>query len=414
MSPTPRVAFVAAVVALAVLWVPVPLVLGGEVALLVAAVVDALAARRAPEAERAVATDVARGVPTPFSVHVNGRPAVAIRVRQPQVPDVVVEPSEAPEGIAGTLVARRRGRHELPAIVTRATGPLGLGRWDHVVGAPVEVRSHPDLPGARRLATAVRQGRFRDPGLRRGELGLGTDFESVRDYVPDDDVRRINWLASERTGRPMANQYREDTERDLWCLVDAGRSMTSPIGDRTRLDIALDAVAAIAAVADAVGDRVGAVAFDSTIRRTLRPRRAGGEDLLRALYDLEPEPVDSDYELAFHTVAGAKRALVVVSTDLLEEAAARPLLDAMPVLARRHAVMVATVADPDLRRTVTVAPSTVTDVHAAAVATELLAARDRTVVALRRYGAAVVDVAPDRFPSACVAAYLTLKSRARI
>ena len=69
---------------------------------------------------------------------------------------------------------------------------------------------------------------------------------------------------------------------------------------------------------------------------------------MRALFDLEPRPVDSDYELAFRRVGGAKRAFVLVFTDLLDEAAARSLVDAVPVLARRHAVVVASVRDPDL------------------------------------------------------------------
>lgn len=414
VSPTPRAALLTAILGLAVFVVSPPVVVLAELALLMMVSVDALAARRPPAVQRRVASDVACGVPTAFSVSVTGRPGVAVLVRQPQVPGIVLEPSEAVGGIDGRLVALRRGRHELSPVVVRATGPLGLGRWDHDVGPAVEIRSHPDLPGARRLATAVRRGQFRDPGLRRGDLGLGTDFESVREYTPDDDVRRINWLATERTGRPMTNQYREDTEREVWCLIDTGRLMTSPVGDRTRLDIALDAVAAVAAVADVVGDRVGALAFDATIRRQAKPRRAGGAGLLRLLYDLEPEPVDSDYELAFHSVASAKRGLVIVCTDVLEEAASRSLLEAAPVLARHHAVLIATVSDPDLVRTMAAEPAGPVEVHAAAVATGLLADRDRTVAMLRRCGALVVDTVPDRFASACVAAYLTLKSRARL
>lgn len=414
MSPSPRAALLLGVIGVAAFVLPAPVVVVAALVLLVATVVDALAARRPPQVVRTVSTDVARGVATPFRVGVEVGPAVSVRARQPQPPDVVIDPSESVGGLDATLTALRRGRHQLPAVVTRSRGPLGLGRWDHEVGDAVEVRSHPDLPGARRLATAVRQARFRDPGLRRGPLGLGTDFESIRDYVPDDDVRRINWRATERVGRPMANQYREDTERDVWCVLDTGRLMTAPLGDRTRLDVALDALAAVAAVADAVGDRVGAVAFDAVVRRSVSPRRAGGEELLRALYDLEPEVVDSDYDLAFHRIGSAKRGLVVVFTDLLEEAASRPLLDALPVLARRHAVVIATVSDPDLIEAVTAEPATTADVHAAAVAVALLSDRDQVVRAIGGTGSLVVDTPPERFPSACVAAYLTLKSQARL
>jgi len=62
---------------------------------------------------------------------------------------------------------------------------------------------------------------------------------------------------------------------------------------------------------------------------------------VHSIFDLEPRPVDSDYELAFQHVRGMKRAFVLVLTDLLEESAARPLVEALPVVAVRHAVTVA-------------------------------------------------------------------------
>jgi len=212
----------------------------------------------------------------------------------------------------------------------------------------------------------------------------------------------------------MVNQYREDTERDLWCLIDTGRLLSSPIGDRTRLDAALDAMAAVAAVADVVGDRVGAVVFDSEVRRVVKPRRANASALTRLLDDLQPSLVDSDYEGAFARVGSAKRSLVIVFTDLLDAAAAQPLLSAVPVLARRHAVLVASATDPDLTSAVVIRPSTARELAVAAVATEVLAERDLARTRLSATGAMVVDAPAERLATRCVSAYLRLKSTARI
>src|SRR5262249_45689006 len=151
-----------------------------------------------------------------------------------------------------------RGRHVLPEPALRLEGPLGLGAWHHRSGGEHAVVVWPDLPSAGRLARAVRAGRFRESGRRaRGPLGLGTGLESIRDYLPHDDIRQVNWPATARVGRPMSNQYRVEQDRDVVCVVDAGRLMGAPLGDRTRLDAAIDAAAAVAAVADAVGDRCG-------------------------------------------------------------------------------------------------------------------------------------------------------------
>jgi uncharacterized protein (DUF58 family) len=261
----------------------------------------------------------------------------------------------------------------------------------------------------------VQEGRFADPGVARGALGLGTDFESVRDYAPDDDIRRMNWKATERVGRPMVNQYREDTEREVWCLVDCGRLLASPVGERTRLDLALDAVAAVAAVAEVVGDRVGAVVFDDEVRQVIPPRRAATASLVRALDPLQPSVRDTDFEAAFARVGATKRALVLVATDLLDVAAARPLLDAAPVLVRRHAVVVASVVDPDLEAAVAAEPDgTPADPARAEVAGDLLAERRRVGAQLEAAGVRVVEAPAERFSAACVAAYLALKASARL
>lgn len=417
MSPAPRAAWALVALAALALVLPVPLVVLAALALAATTAVDAAAVRRRPALSRQVPAVLARATPASLVVEADAPAARRVRLRQPATPDLAVDGPEGDGRLDAVLVPRRRGRHLLPPAVSRSTGPLGLGRWDHGGGAPAEVVVYPDLPGARRLALAVRQGRFASEGLRnRGPLGLGTQFESVRDYSPDDDVRQVNWRATARLDRPMSNQYRVDQDRDVLCVVDAGRLMAAPLPGPpplTRLDAALDAATAVALVADEMGDRCGAVAFDAQVRRRLPPRRRGGRGVVEALFDLEPSPVDSDYELAFRTVGRGKRALVLVLTDLLEEAAARPLVEAVPVLARRHAVVVASATDPELVGLVRTPPATPLDAYAASVAVEVLDARAAVAHQLRRAGAQVVEALPEQLPAACVAAYLRLKQRAR-
>jgi len=338
-----------------------------------------------------------------------------VTLRQANAPDITIDPPSGGDRLESELTARRRGEHELPAAAARRSGPLGLASWNFRGDDVAPLLAYPDLPAARRLVIALRRGRFREPGRRtRGPLGLGTDFESVREYLPDDDVRQINWLATARLGRPMSNQYRVEQDRDVVCVVDAGRLMAAPIGDLTRLDAAVDAVTAVALVADEVGDRCGVIAFDSEVRRRITTRRSGGRAVVRAILDVEPRLVDSDYDLAFRAASGGKRGLVVVFTDLVDEAAARSLLAAVPILVRRHAVIIASAADPDLQRAVAREPQSTRDVFGTAIALDVLDARTRVVVRLRGAGAVVLEAEPARLGEACVGAYLRLKSRARL
>ncbi|MGH2750499.1 MAG: DUF58 domain-containing protein [Actinomycetota bacterium] len=415
MSPTPRAALLLGAAALSAL--ALPGVIAGFVALVVVAatLADAWASRCVPGFARKVPAVLSRAVPAPLSITLESGSPESVRLRQPSPVDVTVEPSESDGDLEATVTARRRGRHSLPAVALRHEGPLGLGVCYRRGVEETELLVYPDLPAARRLALLVRQGRFPESGRRpRGPLGLGTEFESVRDYSPDDDFRQINWAATARTGRAMSNQFRLEQDRDVLCALDLGRLMGAPLGEASRLDAAVDSVTAVALVADELGDRCGVLAFDDDVRRDLGTRRKGARAVVDAIFDLEPSTADSDYELAFRRLESMKRAFVLVLTDLLDESAARSLIDALPVLARKHSVAIASSTDTDLQSILERAPSVPADVYETAVALEVLEARRRAAAQLRAAGANVIEAAPRSLGAACVGAYLRAKRRARL
>jgi len=415
MTPTRRTVTIAAVIAVAALAVHGALALGAFGALLVALVVDATFARRSIRLHRSVPDLAIIGQPTRLVVSTAAVDGRAVLVRQPRTPDLRVDPGEARGELVASLTALRRGRHQLPAVAARQRGPLGLAAWDFRGDSTATLTVYPDVPNARRIASLVRTGRFRDDGIIvRGPLGVGTEFESIRDYLPDDDIRQINWAATNRVGRPMSNTYRVEADRQVVCLLDCGRLMRAPVGERTRLDAAVDAVTALAYVADELGDRCGVIAFDGSLRRNLKTRRRGADAVVGAIYDLEPSAEESDYDLAFRSVRNLKRALVIVFTDLLDPAAASSLVEAVPLLSRRHAVVVASSTDPDVTAALVDAPRDATDAYRAAAALDLMTARARVIASLGGVNARVVEAPPDQLGEACVGTYLRLKDSARL
>ena len=414
MTPTPRAAGLLAGLGLLALVLPPAFAALAALVVVTLIAVDARSVRRPPVIERDVSRVIARGVPVAFGLRVDRPSGAAVGMRQATPADVRIEPETAVGELRATLTGARRGRHTLPGVASVSHGPLGLARRHHPDGPPQELLVFPDLPAARRLALLVRRGALAGGHAARGPLGLGTEFESVRDYLPDDDFRQLNWRASARLGRPMSNQYRIEQDRDVICLVDCGRLMGTPVGDRTRLDAALDAVTAVALVADALGDRCGAVAFDDAVRTELRPRRGGGRVVVRSLFDLEPTTRDSDFELAFTRVGAARRAMVLVLTDLVDLAAGRSLLAAAPLLTRRHAVAVVSAEDPDLSGAARRVPADTAEAYETVAAVDVLEARLAVALQLRRGGAAVIEAPVEQLALRCVQAYLSAKSRARL
>lgn len=415
MTPTPRLALaVGAAAAVLIALGPVigAMTLGAVVA---AYVVDVVRLREKPTVTREAPALLQRLHPVPLRVTTSGLSAINTKLLQPLVPDIELSHRQATGDLYAEMTARRRGHHALPPVAVRSIGPLGMASRDREMCGTHEITVYPDVAGAKRIARAVATGTFTSTGRRRrGQIGIGTEFESIRDYTPDDDIRHINWRATLRTGKPMTNTYRIDQDRDVVCVIDTGRLMTAPIGPHTRLDVAVDAAAAIAHTADVLGDRCGAIAFSNKVLRSLQPVRRGADAVVEAIHDLEPQPVESNYELAFRATAQAKRSLVVLFTDLFEETAAAPLLDALPLLSRTHAVIVAYVRDDDLRDAVINPGKDDHGPYRAVVALDALNTHQRAAERLRHRGVVVIEASAEALPAAAVGAYLELKQRAAV
>jgi uncharacterized protein (DUF58 family) len=248
--------------------------------------------------------------------------------------------------------------------------------------------------------------------------GGGLEFDRLREYHPDDEFRRINWAATARAGKAIANEYREERNQHVLLLLDAGRTMAATVADAPRLEYAIDAAVAVATLAMDVGDRVGAFAFDEEVRASVPPRsdRAQPHRIVDALFDVEPRLAASDYVGAVGTILGRfrRRALVALFTDLADEAALDPLLVTLPMLARRHLVLVVEVADPAVDRLSRMLPASAADAFTKAAAAAARSRRDAAASRLNRLGATVVDRPPRALAGAVADAYLRAKAFGRL
>ena len=398
--PTPAAAGLAGVIAVAALGVSGPVVVVLLLALAAGMGLDFLRVRRPPTVVRTLPSLLSRGVPAPIEIAVDDASAT---LAQPTPSGLDCTPLR--DG-AGSLTASRRGRHVLPPVVVRRTGLLRLGSWIHQAGGEAVLRVYPDLPAAQRLSRVARITASAVAGQSpRGPLGLGTDFEALREYRPDDDVRQVNWRATARMGRPMSNTYRVEQSRRVLLALDCGRVVAAPLAGRlSRLDIFVDAAAAVAMSADRVGDRIGLIAYDDGPRALVRPATGGAREVLRALADMEPRPVDSDPELLPGGLPRGQRTTVLIFTDLLDVTAVRSLVDALPGIASRHTVSVLSVIDEDLDAVLRGPVRTLTRAALVAAAADLVEARLQAAALLRRAGAKVIEARADALPGAAVRA----------
>ncbi|MET8545614.1 DUF58 domain-containing protein [Kitasatospora sp. NPDC004799] len=319
--------------------------------------------------------------------------------------------------ITTVLIPTRRGDHHAQRVTVRSLGPLGLAgrQGSHLV--PWTVRALP--PFASRKHLPSRLARLRELDGRTSVLtrGQGTEFDSLREYLPGDDVRSIDWRASARRNTVAVRTWRPERDRHILVVLDTGRTSAGRVGDAPRLDAALDAALLLTALATRAGDRVDLLAHDS--RKRVAVAGSSAHEVLpaftNAMAGLEPALHETDMRSLVATALkmAPQRSLIVLLTGLDAapvEDGLRPLL---PMLTKRHEVVLASVADPRLD-VLAAGRGTLEAVYGAAAAEQTRADRRATAEHLTRHGVTVLDAPPARIAPALADTYLALKAAGRL
>jgi uncharacterized protein (DUF58 family) len=315
--------------------------------------------------------------------------------------------------VAATLHPSRRGDRRARTLVVRAIGPLGLAGRQRSLDVPGRVRILPHFRSRALLPEKLSRLRQVEGLVAARGAGRGTEFDSLREYVPGDDVRSIDWRATARRSAVAVRTYRPERDRRVVLVLDTGRTSAGRVGDEPRLDHALDAALLLSALAFRAGDRVDLIAHDAVPRAVVE--RASLASLSDRMALLEPALVEANHEATLGQTLriARRRSLIVLFTDLVPAVVEESLLPSLAPLLRRHTVLIAALADPRVAELVG-ARGDVSDVYGAAAAERAQAERRRLAGLLRRRGVEVVDAPPSHFASAVADAYLELKAAGRL
>ena len=176
--------------------------------------------------------------------------------------------------------------------------------------------------------------------------GKGLEFAEVREYVPGDDVRSIDWNVTARHGHPFVKRFDEERELTVVIALDLSGSLRFGSGPRTKRGTAAEAGALLSLAASRNRDRVGLLLFTDRVELYLPPSKSRARSLrvVRELLAFEPKGSGTDVggALAFLGRVLRRRAVVFLISDWLADSFERPL----GLLARRHEIVIVEVTDP--------------------------------------------------------------------
>jgi uncharacterized protein (DUF58 family) len=178
--------------------------------------------------------------------------------------------------------------------------------------------------------------------------GRGMEFAEVREYVPGDDIRTIDWNVTARYGTPFVKKFVEEREMTVFLLVDVSGSQYFGSANRSKLELAAEVGALLAFSAINNHDKVGLLAFSDAVELFVPPRkgRVHGLRLVRDMLSCRPRGRGTDLCTACETTHHAlkRRSVVFLLSDFL--LAPESWEHALALLGRKHDLIALEIRDP--------------------------------------------------------------------
>ena len=307
----------------------------------------------------------------------------------------------------------RRGLGPVSAVWLRWEGPLGLATRQVRQDLEAVIRIRPDITPVRSpaLQLFLRDAQFGMVARRiRGE---GTDFESLAEYEPGMDRRRIDWKSSARHARLFAKEYETERNNQIVFAFDCGQTMCEPIAGLPRIDRAVTAALTTAWIALGAQDRVAVYGFAQR-PQVLSPFVTAPREFARlqeATAALDYSAEQPNFTLALSTLAARlrRRSLIVVFSEFTDPTSAELMIESMRRLVERHRVIFVVMADADLADFVRAPVRSAQDAAMAVTATTLQHQRTLVLQRLRRAGILVVEAPHQHIGNRLLDAYLSVK-----
>ena len=177
--------------------------------------------------------------------------------------------------------------------------------------------------------------------------GRGMEFDEVREYVPGDDIRAIDWNVTARTGKPHIKKFVEEREMTVMLLVDISGSNDFGSTGQLKRDLAAEIAAMLAFSATRNNDRIGLILFSDRVEKYIPPHKGTASHVLRLIREVlyhEPQSRQTDAQpaLNFLNHTTHRKAITFLISDFIFPVNCEKSLK---ITARRHDLIAVAIAD---------------------------------------------------------------------
>ena len=313
------------------------------------------------------------------------------------------------------LEPKERGEFVFGALNVYAKSAIGLVSKRYRFQKDASLPSYPSFIHLGKYELQAIRDQFLLGARKVRRIGHQTEFEQIKDYVPGDDIRTINWKATSKRNHLMVNQYQEERSQRIWMIIDRGRTMQMPFGGLSLLDYSINAAMALSHIVLKKGDRAGMMTFSKTAENRVPAESKAGQlrKISEALYNIRTNFYESDFGALYRDIRQniSQRSLILLFTNFETLDAVNRQTKFLRAIARNHLVVVVFFKNSELQKIIHRNPENMQEIYDEIIAEKFEFEKKLIIQELRKYGIYSLYTLPENLSVEAINKYLEIKAQ---
>ncbi|WBV55711.1 DUF58 domain-containing protein [Chryseobacterium daecheongense] len=314
------------------------------------------------------------------------------------------------------LEPKERGEYNFGSLNVYTSSPIGFVSKRYRFQKNANLAAYPSFIHLRKYELMALQSEFLLGGIKKiRKLGHTMEFEQIKDYVPGDDIRTINWKATSKTNRLMVNQFQDEKSQRIFMLIDTGRTMKMPFKELSLLDYSINATMALSHIILKKGDRAGMMTFSKKTENKIAAENKSGQlkKISESLYNIKTNFFESDFNRLYQDVKYSinQRSLILLFTNFETLDGLNRQLKYLRGIAKNHLLVVVFFKNSELQTLIHKNPESMQEIYDEVIAEKFEFEKKLIIQELRKYGIYTVYTLPENLNIDVINKYLEIKAR---
>ena len=314
------------------------------------------------------------------------------------------------------LEPKERGEYSFGNLNIFVSSKAGLLSRRFTFQKNATLPSYPSFIHLRKYELMALQNEFLFGGIKKiRKLGHTMEFEQIKEYVPGDDVRTINWKATSKRNQLMVNQFQDEKSQRIYMLIDKGRTMQMPFNGLSLLDYSINATMALSHIILKKYDKAGMMTFSKKTENKVAAENKSGQlrKISEALYNVQTNFYESDFSRLYQDVKFSlgQRSLVLLFTNFETLDAVNRQMKYLRGIAKNHLLVIVFFKNTELQQLIHNNPENMQEVYDQIIAEKFEFEKKLIIQELRKYGIFTVYTSPENLSIEVINKYLEIKAR---